>query len=236
MFKYKVLKETSRDGLTFAETVLETDNEKEVLEKYPQLSDYIPKIKQELQKSIEERKKKTESEAPDFPESMKLTWIYSPIISRLVFDVPTADEALVLEVGYSPIDIVLSEIEKRLNRKIELLPDQKIYVLKQKNRLILQQYCPSRKNKRSTLNTKNTPEIATLLQILQEMWNETAQKFHLNYRHWGGARSSKVIIGSYEEEKNRERNEILNSSIRSKIYQKVKEKLKEIDIDEFLNK
>ena len=176
MFKYKILKETQKDGLTFAETVLETDNEQEIIEKYPQLKDYISKIKEELKNSIEERKKKTEKEAADFPIEMKLQWIYSPIMSRLIFDISKApDEYLVLETEYSPIDIVLSEIEKKLNRKLELQPNQKIYVLQQKDRLILLQYDPSRKNKRSILNTKNTPEIATLLQILQEMWNETAQ-------------------------------------------------------------
>ena len=172
MFKYTVLREEQKDGLTFAETVLETKDENRVIEKYPQLQSYIPKIKEELQQSIEERKKRTESEAPDFPVEMKLTWIYSPIISRLVFDVPTADEALVLEVEYIPIDIVLSEIERRLNKKIELQPGQKIYILRQNDRLILQQYCPSRKNKRSIFNIKHNEEIATLLQILQEMWNE----------------------------------------------------------------
>lgn len=174
MFKYTVLKETSRDGLTFADTVLETKDENRVIEKYPQLKKYIKQIKEELKRSIQERKEKTEKEAPDFPVEMKLTWIYSPILSRLVFDVPTADEALVLEVEYYPVDVVLREIEKRLNRKLELQPNQKIYILRQNDRLILQQYCPSRKNKRSIFNIKHNEEIATLLQILQEMWNENS--------------------------------------------------------------
>ena len=171
MFKYTVLKETHKNGLTFAETILFTEDEKELIKKYPELKSYISQIKEELRNSIEERKQKTKEEAADFPESMKLSWIYSPISSRLIFDTPSPDEALVLEVEYYPIDIVLKEIENKLNRKIELIPNQKIYVKRQKDRLILQQYDPSRRDKKSLFNVKYNEEIETLLQLLQEMWN-----------------------------------------------------------------
>ena len=173
MFKYTILKETqSRDGLTFAETVLETKEEKEVLEKFPQLQSYISQIKRELQQSIEERKQRTEEEAADLPENMKLSWIYSPISSRLIFDTSKApDEYLVLETEYYPIDIVLSEIEKRLNKKLDLTPNQRIYVAKQDNRILLKQYDPQKKYSKAILNIKYNEEIETLLQLLQEMWN-----------------------------------------------------------------
>lgn len=167
MYKYTILRKYVKDGFVVSEIVMQTKNEDEILQKHPKLNRIIHKAKKEFAKLIEKRKK----EALNLPEYEKLRYIYSPAFLRMV-----AGKNLVLEIEYIPVDLMLKEIQKLTGKKVNLLPDQKIYITKQKNRIIFKQYDPVIKNHRSMFNVKYSEKLEMLLKQLQELINKGGKK------------------------------------------------------------
>lgn len=167
MFKYKILKQKEIEGGFTAEVPL-LKGKNEILKHFPELEEKLKELEKNLKKSIEERKKEIEKEAFDFPENMKIEFIYAPTISRYLFQ---KNDDYVLEVEYYPIDKILKEIKEKTGKEIKLYPDRKIYLKSIKGRLYLQQYDPQRKKSVNVLNVKENTENRMLLQPLVDLWN-----------------------------------------------------------------
>ena len=129
-----------------------------------------------MKASVEERKKETQEFTPEFPEEVKLDFIYSPIESRYIVKVLDGqDEYLILEIGYAPVGPLLQEIEKLAGKEIRLQPNHRIYVktTNQHNheRIQLQQYSPEKKKSITVFSTKYNEMVLKLLRFLEEFWN-----------------------------------------------------------------
>ena len=176
MFKYRIIQgKQIIDGFEVENTLFETKNRKDILEKYQNLEKIVEDAEKNAIESVKERKKIVEENASDFSDKAKYEFVYANTIVRSYIDKSQLpDEYLMLEVEYTPVDELIEEIEKEIRRKIKKVDKSKpIYLVidEKRKRIHLKQL---KKGKVISIltTTKFNDKLLTLFEILQEITTE----------------------------------------------------------------